>query len=96
MRELIGQAIRRACRRALWVRLGIRIPAARIRCSDLLSMRTVAHQRVLKATREAAYWKREVARLDAELLAATAAFHGLCVRRDGLVVPNPSRPMDSI
>jgi len=48
MRQLIGRRIRMACRRILYVVLGLRIPAARIRADDMLRLHQQAADRVRK------------------------------------------------
>ena len=53
MRQLIGRWIRMACRRILYVVLGLRIPAARIRADDMLRLHQQAADRVRAALIEA-------------------------------------------
>ena len=58
MRQLIGRWIRMACRRILYVVLGLRIPAARIRADDMLRLHQQAADRVRAALIEADYWTK--------------------------------------
>lgn len=96
MRQLIAAAIDYACRRALYVWLGLRIPAARIRHEDLSQLRQHAEDRVLLALGEAAYWNKEIDRLDDEIDRSSSDLCRAITRREQLRIPNPTQPMDSV
>lgn len=96
MRQLIAAAIDYACRRALYVWIGLRIPAARIRHEDLSQLRQHAEDRVLRALGEAAYWKKEIDRIDDEIDRSSRDLCRAFARRERLRIPNPTQPMDSV
>lgn len=96
MRQLIAAAIDFACRRALYVWLGLRIPAARIRHEDISQMRQHAEDRVLRALGEAAHWNKEIDRLNDEIDRSSRDLCRTLARRERLCIPNPTQPMDSV
>ena len=96
MRQLIAAAIDYACRRALYVWLGLRIPAARIRHEDLSQLRQHAEDRFLLALGEAEYWNKEIDRLDDEIGRSSRDLCRAFARREQLRIPNPAQPMDSV
>lgn len=96
MRQLIAAAIDYACRRALYVWIGLRIPAARIRHEDLSQLRQHAEDRVLRALGEAAYWNKEIDLLDDEIGRSSRDLCRAFARRERLRIPNPTQPMDSV
>ena len=96
MRQLIAAAIDYACRRALYVWLGLRIPAARIRHEDLSQLRQHAEDRVLLALGEAAYWNTEIDRLNDEIDRSSSDLCRAITRREQLRITNPTQPMDSV
>ena len=93
MRQLIGSWIRMACRMALYVVLGLRIPAARIRADDMRRLHQQAADRVRAALIEADYWTKELLRLGNRVERAEHDLQSIVDRRQRLRVPNPLFPV---
>jgi len=96
MRRLIGTAISSACRLALRLGLGLRIPAAKIRQHDLHKSREFAASKVRDAMDGSVYWMREVHRLDAAIAAAHADLERLHDKRRGIAIAAPTRPIGEL
>ena len=94
LRQTIGHAIQRACRAALRLCLGLRIPASRIHQYDLQAPRAHAPAQVLLALEDCSYWMGELHSLDEKRKAADRAAQALHDRRDSLSIPTPTRPID--
>lgn len=62
--QLAGQAIDYAARLLYWKLLGLRIPSARIRISDLKQDRDCCEQRLAAAQADTQYWQGELDRAE--------------------------------
>ncbi len=71
--DRIGMAIRQASRTACRLVLGLRLPAARIRISDLQKNRDFCEQRLADAHADKTYWEEELMRAEESL--AHAEWH---------------------
>lgn len=96
MRRMISTAIHNACRLALRFGLGLRLPAARIRQSDLIKTREFAAAKVRESLDETAYWMNELNRLDAAIDAAAEDLERIHQKRQGLSVPSPTFPIGDL
>lgn len=96
MRRLIGTAITQACRLALRIGLGLRLPAAKIRQHDLCKAREFAANKVRTAMDESVCWMREVHRLDAAIAAANADIDRLHEKRRDISIPAPTLPIGDL
>lgn len=96
LRQTIGKAIDRACRLALRLGLGLRLPAARIHQHDLHTARQHAADQVRLALEDVSFWLAEIARIDDQRAAADAREQALRDRRDGLSLPTPTSPIETL
>lgn len=94
LRQTIGKAIQSACRAALRLGLGLRIPASRIHQYDLQAARDHAAAQVRLALEDCSYWMGELHSLDEKRVAADQAAQALHDRRDSLSIPTPTLPID--
>ena len=94
LRQTLGKAIHRACRAALRLGLGLRIPASRIHQYDLQAARDHAAAQVRLALEDCSYWMGELHSLDEKRVAADHAAQALHDRRDSLSIPTPTRTID--
>lgn len=93
MRRLIGNAVLAACRVALRVVWGIRIPAARIRLHDQQRNREHAAEQLFLSKSSATYWANELQRIDADLADAEAALLSMEHQQQRLRLPDPTGPI---
>lgn len=96
MRQLIGRRIRMTCRRILYIVLGLRIPAARIRADDMRRLHQQAADRVRAALIEADYWTKELLRLEGHVERAEHELQSTIDRRQSLRLPNPLFPVEKM
>jgi len=96
MRQVMAKAIDAACRRALYLWLGLRIPADRIQHEDICALRKRAKERVFLALGEAEYWLQEVKRLDEARDRASRRLRQTSKLREHLRNPNPTQSTDSV
>ena len=96
MRQMIGRGIRLACRRILYVVLGLRIPAARIRAEDLRRMHQQAADRVRESLIEANYWTGELIRPEGHVERAEHDLQAAIDRGQRLRLPNPLFPVEKM
>ena len=96
LRQTIGNAINRACRLALRLGLGLRLPAARIHQHDLHTARQHAADQVRLALEDVRFWMAEIARIDEQREAADAREQALHDRRNGLRLPTPTGPIETL
>ena len=94
--QTVGRAINRACRLALRIGLGLRIPAARIHQHDLHTARQNAADQVRLALEDVSFWMAEIARIDEQRAAADAREQALHDRRNGLRLPAPTGPIETL
>lgn len=96
LRQTIGNAINRACRLALRLGLGLRLPAARIHQHDLHTARQHAADQVRLAMEDVSFWLAEIARIDDQRSAADAREQALRDRRDRLSMTTPTSPTETL
>ncbi len=94
--QTVGQAINHACRLALRFGLGLRIPAARIHQHDLHTARQHAADQVRLALEDVSFWMAEITRIDKQRAAADAREQALHDRRNGLRLPTPTGPIETL
>ena len=94
--QTLGRAIHNACRLALRVGLGLRIPAARIHQHDLQQARQHAADQVRLSLEDVSYWMSEIHRIDAKRAEADASEQSLHDRRNGLRLPTPTGPIETL
>lgn len=81
----VGDRIDRACKFLLFVALGLRLPAARIREQDLANNREFI---VLESIGDVRYWMNELADCDATIENATRHSKALIEKRQALNIPS--------
>ncbi len=98
MRSMIVNAIDAACRLALRIGLGLRMPESRIRIEirDLTKKRDYAKQRADMAALETHYWITQEERLYARIDCAKSELDELQTSRAGLSLPAPTRPIGDL
>jgi len=94
--QTLGRAIHNACRLALRIGLGLRIPAARIHQHDLHQARQHAADQVRLSLEDVSYWMSEIHRIDAKRAEADASEQSLHDRRNSLRLPTPTRPIETL
>ena len=94
--QTLGRAIHNSCRLALRIGLGLRIPAARIHQHDLHQARQHAADQVRLALEDVSFWMAEIARIDEQRAAADAHEQALHDRRNGLRLPTPTGPIETL
>lgn len=93
MRRMIGNALLAACRCALRVVWGIRIPAARIRLHDQQRNREHAVEQMFLSQSSATYWANELQRIDLELDKAQFALRAMEHQQKRFRLPDPTGPL---
>lgn len=81
----VGDRIDRACKFLLFVVLGLRLPAARIREHDLATNREFIEAQLLESIGDVRHWMNELADCDDTLEHATRHSQGLVERREALL-----------
>jgi len=84
----VGDRIDRACKFLLFVDLGLRLPAARIREQDLANNREFIEAQLLESIGDVRYWMNELADCDATIENATRHSKALIEKRQALNIPS--------